>query len=81
MAEMFGEMALIAEAENERDLRDGKGGIGQQQPGAGDATLDQKAMRRHSGTLLEGMGEMMERRSGDGGQIRQGDVLSQMFPM
>lgn len=76
---MFGEVALVGEAKHEGDFRQAQARIHQQHSGPGDTALQDEMMRRHAGAFFEGMGEMMESKPGNSSQIRQRDVLGQMF--
>src|SRR4029077_2100298 len=71
--EVMGELALVREAGDSGDLRQGEGAFGLQELlGPLDAAGDDVLVRRQSGGPLELPGEVVGTEAGDGGQLLQG---------
>src|SRR5689334_1284545 len=78
--EVMGELALVREAGDSGDLRQGEGAFGLQELlGPLDAAGDDVLVRRQSGGPLELPGEVVGTEAGDRGQLLQGRTTVEMF--
>ena len=72
---MLGEMALVGKSARYRNIGDRLLPILKEASRFFDPSLDNEAMRRHTGSFFEGMGKMVRIETGDVGQFPEAQFV------